>query len=305
MENKAYALAAGVFTLLIGLAVLGAIYWFGGKKEKTAEYLVVTSQNVSGLNPQAQVRYRGIRVGKVIDIDLDDENVRNILIRIEVDEDVPVTKGTVAKLGQQGVTGIAHVLLEETGRDMERLRPAGGKLPRIAMVPSMLDEIGESGTMALKQAKIFFTNANSLLNEKNRQHISATLSNLDDSTARLNRVLADQRLQRLGSAVAKVDDAADSAKVFFRDAKVLLPKVQALSEKLETMVGDNSNEGAAATVARVNELTRELTVTSRQLNRVLRMAEQSPESFLFGAPPLQPGPGEPGFVPPAPAGRQP
>ena len=96
MENKAHALAAGIFTLIIGLAVLGAIYWFGGKREKTTEYLVETTQNVTGLSVQAQVRYRGIRVGKVVDIDLDDENAQKILIRIDIDQDVPMTKGTVA-----------------------------------------------------------------------------------------------------------------------------------------------------------------------------------------------------------------
>ncbi|MBS1197243.1 MAG: Mammalian cell entry related domain protein [Proteobacteria bacterium] len=304
MENKAHALAAGIFTLLVGLAVLGAIYWFGGKKEKTAQYLVETTQNVTGLSVQAQVRYRGIRVGKVVDIDLDDENAQKILIRIEIDQDVPITKGTVAKLGQQGVTGIAHILLEETGHDMKPLKPVDGKLPRIAMVPSMLEEIGESGTVALKQAKVFFTNANTLFNEKNRQHLAATLSNLESSTAQLNKVLADQRLQRLGSAVAKVDDAADNAKVFFKDAKVLGPRVQALSEKLEVMVGDGSGEGATAAVARVNDLAQELRVTVRQLNRVLQVVERSPDSLLFGAPPRQPGPGEPGFVAPAAEGMR-
>ena len=305
MENKAHALEAGIFTVLIGLAVLGAIYWLGGKKEKTAQYLVETTQNVTGLSVQAQVRYRGIRVGKVVDIDLDDQDAQKILIRIEIEQDVPMTKGTVAKLGQQGVTGIAHIQLEETGRDMKPLKPVDGKLPRIAMVPSMFEEISESGTVALKQAKVFFTNANTLFNEKNRQHLAATLSNLESSTAQLNKILADQRIQRLGSAVAKVDDAADNAKVFFKDAKVLVPRVQALSEKLEVMVGDSSGEGATAAVARVNDLAQELQVTVRQLNRVLQVVERSPDSLLFGAPPRPPGPGEPGFVVPSAVGSQP
>jgi phospholipid/cholesterol/gamma-HCH transport system substrate-binding protein len=42
-----------------------AIYWLSGGRDETHEYVVVTKQNVGGLNPQAQVRYRGICVGKV------------------------------------------------------------------------------------------------------------------------------------------------------------------------------------------------------------------------------------------------
>lgn len=305
MENRAYALAAGSFALLLGLAVIAAIYWFGGKEGVTAQYLIVSAQNVSGLNPQAQVRYRGIRVGKVLDIALDDRDARKILVRIEVDKKVPITKGTVAKIGQQGVTGIAHILLEESSDEMKPIEAGSdGGLPRIAMVPSLLDEVGESGSEVLEQAKIFFTKANHLFDDKTRANIAGTLSNLEKGTARLNQILADDRLQRLGSAVAKVDDAAGDAKAFFHDARELIPKMHALSGRLEVLIGEHSGEGATATVARLNELSQELTATTQQLNRVLQVVEQSPESLLFGAPPRSPGPGEPGFVAPSVRGSK-
>jgi phospholipid/cholesterol/gamma-HCH transport system substrate-binding protein len=38
----------------------------------------------------------------------------------------------------------------------------------------------------------------------------------------------------------------------------------------------------------------EMTQASRQLSRVLRIVEDSPQSLVFGAPALPPGPGEPG-----------
>jgi phospholipid/cholesterol/gamma-HCH transport system substrate-binding protein len=71
MENRSHALAAGLFTLFLGLAVALSIWWFGGKHEATTEYTVVTRHNVTGLSLQGQVRYRGIRVGKVQAIELD------------------------------------------------------------------------------------------------------------------------------------------------------------------------------------------------------------------------------------------
>lgn len=117
MENRSHALIAGVFTLLLGLAAVASVWWFGGKREVSNEFIVVTRQNVTGLSPQGQVRYRGIGVGKVQAIELDPKDVRNILIRIRVNDSVPVTRGTTAKIGFQGITGIAHILLEETGLD--------------------------------------------------------------------------------------------------------------------------------------------------------------------------------------------
>lgn len=306
MENKSHALAAGLFALLLGLAVVATLFWFGGKKEETLEYLVVTKQNVTGLNPQGQVRYRGIRVGKVKDIRLDKKDPNNILILIEIDETVPVTQGTMAKLAYQGLTGIAHVLLEETGKDPALLaRPENGEPPRIAMRQSLFEELSESAAGTLKQAQTFLTNANAVLNEDNRKHIGAVLSNLESGTAQLNRLLSDERVQRLGSAIARFDDAAGNAKETFAEAKKLIPQIKVLSEKLETMVGDPSSGGATAAIANINELTHDLSTTARQLNRVLRLIEQSPSSLLLGSPPPTPGPGEAGFVAPPAVRNQP
>ena len=153
MENKSHALIAGVFALLLGAAALLALVWLRGSEDNLREYVVVTKQNIGGLNPQAQVRYRGIRVGKVTDIRLDPEDTSNILITISVTDDLPLTRGTVAKLAYQGVTGIAHVLLIDTGKNPEPLVADHGKPPRIAMIPSLLEEIGDSGSATLRQVQ--------------------------------------------------------------------------------------------------------------------------------------------------------
>ena len=126
MENRSHALIAGLFTVLLGLAALAALWWFGDRTENTRDYLVVTSRTVSGLNAQGQVRYRGIRVGKVAEIRLDPNDVRSTLIRITIASDIPITAGTTAQLGYQGVTGIAHVLLDDDGRDLRLLEGEGG-----------------------------------------------------------------------------------------------------------------------------------------------------------------------------------
>ena len=52
MENRAHALMAGLFSLLLGVSVLAALWWFGGKPEASNQYLVVTRKTISGLNVQ-------------------------------------------------------------------------------------------------------------------------------------------------------------------------------------------------------------------------------------------------------------
>lgn len=305
MENKAHALAAGIFAIVLIFAGVLAIWWFGGKRQATVDYLVVTRQNVTGLNLQAQVRYRGIRVGRVESVRLDPDDNASILIRISVNEEIPLTEGTIAKLGYQGLTGIAHILLEDKGNDTRRLDRSRG-LPRIPMKASMLQELSEAGGATLRQAQILLTNLNELLNAENKARVGKTLANLEAGSAHLSAtladtraLLADPRLKQLGSMVANLDGASADARVALREVAVLVPRLNALAEKVDLMIGETNGEGLAASSTRLQELGREMTQTSRQLTRTLQALEDAPQSMLFGPPPAAPGPGEPGFVPPA------
>lgn len=303
MENKSHAFVAGIFVLLLGLAALLALYWLGGAKDDTHDYVVVTKQNIGGLNPQAQVRYRGIRVGKVSEIRLDPDDYSNILVTISVREDVPLTKGTVAKLNYQGVTGLAHILLLETGKDKAPLEPDDEKPPQIMMIPSLFDELGESGAATLKQAQLLMASANAMLSEENRKHLTATLANLETASAHMKPALENLngsliQIRKLvdDQNVKKLSAAAGEVAPLLADTRVLIGKMQAATDKLDGAIGDASAGGTAALMPRLNELASDFSTTSRQLSRVLRILEDSPQGLVFGAPALPPGPGEPGFA---------
>mgnify|MGYP000870225251 FL=1 len=306
MENRAHALVAGVFTLLLGLAVVLAVWWFGGKHEATTDYTVVSRHNVTGLNLQGQVRYRGIRVGKVEAIELDPAEARNILIRISVDRNVPVTRNTTARLGYQGITGIAHILLEDNGKDPTPLAGDDGGPPRITMQSSLIEELSDVGGATLRQARDFLERANLVLDDANRQHLAGILANLDATTSntaevarQLRKLLTDENLRLLGSALAHADRAAAEAAPLLLESRRLASSLQPVGERLGRLIGEPSPGGIAALVTRLEEVSGELSANSRQLNRVLQMLEESPQSIIFGPPPHAPGPGEAGFVAPA------
>ena len=145
MENRAYALAAGLFTLLLGLAAAGLIWWLGQNKQDVAYYILEGRDNVTGLNAQAAVRYRGIRAGQVENIDIDAKDRRLILVRISLDARYPLTAGTVAKLNTQGVTGLAYIQLEDDGNDTRPLVGKDGETPRIAAQPDPARYPGRAG----------------------------------------------------------------------------------------------------------------------------------------------------------------
>lgn len=304
MENKSYAFAAGLFALLLGAAALLAVYWLNGSKDAEHDYIVVTKQNIGGLNPQAQVRYRGIRVGKVSDIRLDPEDYSNILVTISVNDDVPLTRGTVAKLNYQGVTGLAHILLLETGKDNEPLVPNDDQPPRITMIPSLLEELGETGMATLKQARQLMASANAMLDDGNRANVKATLANIEAASGQMKPVLENlnttlQQVRKLldDRNIKNLSQAAGEIQPLLADTRLLIGKMQVATDKFDVAIGDASAGGTSALMPRLNELATDFSLTSRQLSRVLRLLEDTPQGLVFGTPAQSPGPGEAGFNP--------
>ena len=145
MENRAYALAAGLFTILLGIGVVATALWFSGDAVENDEYVLISRYPVSGLNPQAPVRYRGVTVGKVVDIKFDQQEARAILVRILVQAGTPLTEGTFARLGSQGVTGLSYVMLDDDGKKPAPLVSSTGAPPRIEVRPSFIDSLSASG----------------------------------------------------------------------------------------------------------------------------------------------------------------
>ena len=291
MENRAHALAAGLFVVVLLLCVAAAAIWFSGRHENTRDYLIVTQRSVTGLNPQAQVRYRGIRAGKVEDIDLDPKNPRDILIRIRIDDDIPITRGTTAQLNHQGVTGLAYVMLEDDGRDAELLQAGEGELPRLTLGPSMMDSLAEA---AARIGRLF--------DEASLKDVRRSLGNVAEATevlkelplilAQVKKALNDDNLRRLSALLSHLERTAGEAAPLTAEVRGLVASMQSLSRRFDQL-GQTASDG---TLPRMNELLGELQQNSRQLHRVLENLEDSPQSVIFGRAVASPGPGETGFV---------
>ena len=99
MENKAHALAAGAFVLFVASLLVGLAMLLTRDTGVRHLYEMTTREAVSGLQPQAAVRYRGIAVGKVIFIGFDPQLTGNVLVRFTVEDGTPMTKSTFATLG--------------------------------------------------------------------------------------------------------------------------------------------------------------------------------------------------------------
>lgn len=302
MENRAHALIAGLFVLLLGAASAVSLWWLAGQSgEKNSYYLVETRRDVTGLMPQANVTYRGIRAGKVESIDPDEKDRRLILIRISLNRKYQVTPKTIAKLGVQGLTGLAYVELQDDGTSDVKLEADGDKLPRITMKTSLLEMLSEKGGDIATQVSEVATRLNLLLSEKNTERISRTLENVATASegfkevpqvmAGMRALLSAENIRRMNSLLVQVEKVAGEASPLAAEVREMVKSMTALSRRIDELAAQAGTE----TVPRLNSLLREMDAGTRQLSRVLDMLNDSPQALIFGRGPAVPGPGETGF----------
>ena len=309
MENRAHALAAGIFVLLLGLATAFAVWFLGGKREIMETYLLETRKNVTGLNVQAQVRYRGIRAGKVESIEPDATDPRAILVKINLDSRYRLTKATTAQLGYQGITGLAYVQLEDDGDSREFLDTGAAAPPRIALKPTIFDSLGEKAGDIVGQISELSIRLTRLMDEKNVKNLEKTLANVADASEGLKQVpqlvasmreaLSATNLKRLNGILAQVEKTAGETAPLTAEARAMVKAMTALSQRLDRFVAATGGEVSAATLPQLNGLMQELAANSRQLSRILETLDDSPQALVFGKGAAQPGPGEAGFAAPS------
>lgn len=299
MENKSHALMAGVFTVALLIAAVLVGIWLNRDHIERVPYQMATKLSVPGLNPQAAVRYRGLDVGRVDEIVFDPMVPGQILINISVKPDTPITKSTFAMLGYQGVTGIAYVQLDDDGSDPVKITSTEDEIARIALRPSLLDNLQSKGLAILQQTEELTKRANTLLAPANQQAMLAAFDNVSKAAEELSDIP-----KRMQPTLDKLPALTTQAQASLASIAKLSDNVNALTTELKQPYGtidklsdalDRVGMAADSIELEALPLTNDVRTTLRTLNRTLDGLNDRPQSFLFGSKAVNPGPGETNF----------
>tara|TARA_B100000686_G_scaffold344512_1_gene427280 strand:- start:4361 stop:5275 length:915 start_codon:yes stop_codon:yes gene_type:complete len=298
MENRSHAFIAGLFVIFLITALAITTKWLSGETDDHVNYVLISDGSVSGLNPQAAVRFRGVKVGKVKNIDFDPENSRFIRIRIGVDRSIPLTKGVFAQLGYQGVTGLAYIQLDDNGDQPELLQSNEIDLPRIPMRASTLDNIVITGQDLLNSVNETVKKMNDLLNDQNRKNFSYLLKNMENATNDFSNFT-----QQLEPNLKSFPDLTNKTNLLLSNTDQLVKNINQVVDKIGQQGGiiDNLSKSAeeiSDTIPRIQEAIDGVRNGTRSVDRILLQIEEQPRSLIFGKTPLPPGPGEEGFISP-------
>ena len=328
MENKSHAFAAGLFVLVVTALVVGLGVWLTRDRGNYQSYELSSGEGVAGLQPQAAVRYKGVSVGRVTHIGFDSQASGNVLIRIAVSVDAPITPTTFAVLGYQGVTGLAYVLLDDAGEPYPAIAPGPSGLPRLPLRTSPFTQLFDQGPAILSRVQEATERINQVLSDDNQRLLRELLANTGQAAGSVHTLS-----QRLDATVQqRLDPALAALPPLAREATGALQSMRQAGEQVSGMATEigqtakrinapggtleQTERGAQAlaqaverfgttTLPRMERAADETARAARLTGRAASSLGENPQGILYGPGRGQPGPGEPGFTAPQRTGVQP
>ena len=314
MDTKVNYTVVGVFIVLLAGAFIAVTLWlgFGERRISYRTYSAYMSESVTGLSPNAPVRYNGVRVGRVRDISLDQEDPSRVRLLLDIAPDTAIKVDTVAVLSSQGLTGVAHIALTGGGRASALLTALPGQTyPEIQTGPSLFLRLDKAVFKALanletvsEQAKIVTGRVSKLLDDHNLATTSRILDDVESVSAALaresdtitqtisqvgklsnNAARASERLPELESRLRAALDAVEQAGNTVTDASRAVGQLASEARQDLAAVADETVPQFNETIAQVRKLL-------DKLNRLAAEIERNPALLLQGRRGEQRGPGE-------------
>jgi phospholipid/cholesterol/gamma-HCH transport system substrate-binding protein len=322
MENKSHALAAGSFVLLLTAVLVSLAVWLTRDTRALNVYQLTGAVNVSGLQPQASVRFQGVPIGKVTAIALDPKTRGQVQVSIAVDDSAPVNASTFATLGYQGVTGLAFIQLDDAAPAAGVSGAAPAQLPpgsHIELRTGLMARLADRGESLLAQLEQSSQRVNQLLSDDNQKTLMTAVTNFGQAAGELKQLTNEAR-DKLPALMAssqdtldvvkltsnRVGDSADEARASARAFRLVTERMSAPGGTLDQLSQGTDILVATGQTLRINTLPnvnlalQDVGRATRQLGELTQTLTDNPQALLLGKPTTPPGPGEAGFATPAP-----
>ena len=279
--------------VLLALALFYARTTYGWMFVRGPEYRAAFV-DVGGLSEGAQVRYAGLGVGRVREVQIDPADPRDVLVTFRVDEGTPVRVSTRARVVSAGGQPAAYLNLRPGAPDAAALAPG-------ARVPSeqgpTLEDVLTRVTLLLDRSETLLAAAAPFADGRVFAGLARTVARVDTLATAASRT-ADRWGPQLERAARRADDVLarsdrlvatlDSARPALARAPVeLLTTLQESRELLADVRAGVAEQGGG-----VRALVHDLTAAGDNLARLTDRLERNPLSALqhHANPPKPAGP---------------
>lgn len=311
MQNTGPFLRVGLLLLGGVAALVGLIVFFSGERIREGrDFETYFQESVQGLDVGTPVRFRGVNLGKVVDIGLatasyggdvfDAARTKTsalVVVRFRIDMsklgslvsvETGVKEGLRARIANQGITGVNYIELnfEKPGKFLPLDIPWSPRTTYIPSIPSTLTQVQDA--------------AQQLLVKLNAVDLAGLVANMNglvaDVRAQLDRGDVHTVLVQAKAALEAASNATDGqeTRTLIVNANQAVTRLAAAMNQLPALIQAlqvtvrRADNGTADLQQSLAPILRDIQATLANLRDTSAQLRRDPGQLLFGSPPPRP-----------------
>jgi phospholipid/cholesterol/gamma-HCH transport system substrate-binding protein len=287
VEKNSHYFIVGVFVSVTLLVLTMFVIWLAGTHDvrNYHRYTIYFKDPVSGLKDSAIVQYRGVDVGRVLNVRLSGVNNNLIKVDIEIDESTPIFKSSEASLAQQGLTGIVYI--ELTTKEGDTVLPdhiQNEEYPVIAGRGTQLSKLFQDIPEISKQILELSQKMNTVMNDENIAALNQTFKNIEGISRDMNGLLSQENVENTTIALRNVAATSESIDDLVQRFNKTADQIDEAVSSLNSVVTDNRadiDKFAGSGLNQISEMSRETKKMAESMRRLADKLEQDPSRLLY------------------------
>jgi phospholipid/cholesterol/gamma-HCH transport system substrate-binding protein len=283
MESKREQVWVGLFVIIAATLLIVTVFVLTGAFAGSAKTFHARFHNVAGLDQGATVRYEGgPKIGRVEKVVIDPNDPSLLDMQFSVKSDLPIKTDSHVAILSFSPLGDNHLEIK-AGSAAAARAPSGALLPSDPYVgfndlTAQINQLAPRAQELLKnlndrvtQLKITVDRVNDLLNDRNRENVSASLAELHGMLAE-NRPEIRSTLKNVNAASAKFGPLLDQLHTTIDQTQGTLKKVDGLL--------DDNREDVRASVIKLRQSLENISALTTQVQQLLDNNDDNIDQIL-------------------------
>lgn len=290
LNKRISELQVGLLTVAAIVVLIAGMMWLKNiDLSKGTLIYQVDFERVEGLQIGDRVQVRGIRMGEVVGMQIQQEYVR---VEIKLEEGAKLGQDAVVTLGEKGIVGEivleidpgqgapvseGHIFKGRTAGTIAAMTDAAGAAlaemrSLTAMVTELVEEVRRDGMVieSLTQANETLTKVDDMI-QQNHKEVEVILENLVVTTASLRAILES----------GKIDQALDDASDAMGRTESLMGNLELSTARLDTLLLKlTEGEGSAARLLNDPLLYDRADSTLASVKRLVDAMRRNPKHYF-------------------------
>ena len=302
MSAKSSKFLIGLFVISGTLICAAIIIWVGAARifMKGSLYSVYFDESVQGLQVDSAIKYRGVEIGKVESIKVaPDYRLIEVIMKIELEGDLQ--KQTIATLKTAGITGIVFIELDQLRTGDLSSSPKITFKSSYPVIPSRRSQISrfmsDTGVIMQNIKDIDLKGISDQLKNTSKAienfvegkrinnimtHLESTSSNLDQAIFKINKTIAEGKVDRVvNETMGVLSDAHQLIGQAKNEIDAL--KLQEKADRTDILLKDIDKKSKAIT-NELQDTSEHLRVTSENLQKLSDNLTRNPSELIFSKP---------------------